>query len=145
MSRIVDLDARNFTGGCHCGRIRFRVELAGGLRSARRCDCSYCRMRGAIAVSARLEDFHLLTTTECLSLYRFNTGTAEHHFCAHCGIYTHHRRRSDPDLYGINAACLDGISPFDFDEVPVNDGVNHPSDTGRSRVAGMLKFIPAEH
>ncbi len=29
-----------------------------------------------------------------------------------CGIYTHHRRRSNPDQYGYNVACLEGIDPF---------------------------------
>lgn len=79
-----------------------------------------------------------------LATYRFNTGIAEHHFCAVCGIYTHHRRRSNPDQLGVNVACLDGVSPFDFAEVVVNDGELHPSDNeGRSRVAGTLIFRPA--
>lgn len=37
---------------CHCGTVRFRVKLADGFNTARRCTCSYCRMRGAVAVSA---------------------------------------------------------------------------------------------
>jgi hypothetical protein len=42
-------------------------------------------------------------------------------------------------------ACLDGVSPFDFPEVPVTDGVNHTSDTGKpTRCAGSLRFIPAD-
>ena len=80
---------------------------------------------------------------EALSVYRFNTMTAKHYFCAHCGIYTHHQRRSDPSQYGVNVACLAGISPFDFDEVPVNDGINHPSDGEEPRLAGILRFTPA--
>jgi hypothetical protein len=45
----------------------------------------------------------------------------------------------------VNVACLDGISPFDFPEVPVLDGVNHPNDTrGLVRRAGTLRFIPAD-
>jgi hypothetical protein len=77
------------------------------------------------------------------SCYQFNTGTAKHYFCARCGIYTHHQRRSNPREYGVNAACLAGVSPFDFPEVIVNDGIHHPSDTGRSRVAGILRFTPS--
>ena len=34
---------------CHCGTVRFRVKLTDGFNSARRCTCSYCRMRGAVA------------------------------------------------------------------------------------------------
>ena len=36
-------------GGCHCGAVRLRLRLSDGLRTARRCDCSFCRMRGAVA------------------------------------------------------------------------------------------------
>jgi hypothetical protein len=102
-------------------------------------------MRGAVAVSARLEDIQILEGAEHLSLYRFNTGAARHHFCRSCGIYTHHQRRSNPQEYGVNVACLDGVSPFDFPEVPVLDGVNHPRDGAAGpRMAGMLRFVPAE-
>ncbi len=50
----MDLDIEKIDGACHCGRVRFRATLVDGLRSARRCTCSYCRMRGAVAVSAAL-------------------------------------------------------------------------------------------
>jgi hypothetical protein len=80
-----------------------------------------------------------------LTSYRFNTGSAQHFFCSGCGIYTHHQRRSSQSQYGVNVACFDGVSPFDFAEVPVMDGINHPSDTGKpARRAGTLRFIPED-
>jgi hypothetical protein len=132
-------------GACHCGTVRFRVRLKDGLKTARRCTCSYCRMRGAIAVTADVGAIRFLSGEDALTLYQFNTRTAEHYFCSKCGIYTHHRRRSNPNEYGINAACLAGVSPFDFDEVPVSDGVNHPKDRsdGRSTLVGVLRFVRA--
>ena len=58
-----------------------------------------------------------------------------------CGLNTHHRRRSNPNI-GINFACLQGVSPFDFDDVAVIDGVNHPSDArGRCEIVGRLRFV----
>ena len=129
-------------GGCHCGAIRFRVRLAEGLASARRCDCSLCRMRGAVAVTARRGDLELTSGTDRVATYRFNKGVAEHHFCRTCGIYTHHRRRSNPDELGVNAACLDGVSPFDFAEVAVMDGRDHPSDGDSRGRIGVLRFDP---
>lgn len=135
-----------FQGSCHCGTVRFQVRLSEGLKTARRCDCSYCRMRGAVVVTASLKDFDLLSGEQSLSLYQFNTHIAKHYFCSRCGIYTHHQRRSDPHQLGINASCLDGVSPFDFEEIPVNDGVNHPSDRvsrGGSGIAGVLRFVPS--
>lgn len=137
-------DTAPLLGGCHCGAVRFRVTLCDGFRSARRCTCSFCRMRGAIAVSARLDDLQILQGADNLTLYTFNTGTAQHHFCKTCGIYTHHRRRSDPTQFGVNVACLDGVNPFDFTAIPVTDGIRHPSDGGTDRVVGVLRFDPAD-
>ncbi len=142
---MLDENIDEFDGACHCGTVRFHVKLADGLRSARRCTCSYCRMRGAIAVSANLDDITIVSGKEALTLYQFNTNTAKHYFCSVCGIYTHHQRRSNPNQFGVNVACLEGISPFDFPSVIVNDGVSHPSDgivPGKSDRVGVLKFIP---
>ncbi|MCM2291007.1 GFA family protein [Allorhizobium sp. BGMRC 0089] len=129
---------------CHCGAVKFRVRLSDELNTARRCTCSYCRMRGAVAVSASLSDIEFIEGEDNLTLYQFNTGTAKHYFCKTCGIYTHHQRRSNPQQFGINLACIEGKSPFDLTEIKVMDGVSHPNDTGgTSRVAGILRFEPA--
>ncbi len=153
---VPEINAAN--GACHCGAVRFYVRLPQGLSSARRCNCSYCRMRGAIAITAMLEDFTLQGGEGALRLYQFNSGTAKHWFCGVCGIYTHHQRRSNPNEYGVNAACLEGVSPFDFVEIPVTDGVNHQADrtqadrtqanrtqanstqAGKARLVGILRF-----
>jgi hypothetical protein len=130
----------DFKGGCHCGGVQVSVRLTDGFRSARRCTCSYCRMRGAIAVSAPLDGIRITQGAELLSLYQFNTHTAKHYFCSRCGIYTHHQRRSNPKEYGVNVACLEGISPFDFKEVPVSDGAHHTADGFPAARAGTLIF-----
>lgn len=99
-------------------------------------------MRGAVAVSANLADIKVVQGEDMLTLYRFNTGEAKHYFCSRCGIYTFHQRRSAPEQYGVNVACLDGMSPFDFEVVPVNEGRVHPKDRagGASVVAGWLRY-----
>lgn len=132
-------------GSCHCGAVKFTATLTKGLASARRCTCSICRMRGAVAVTSIHDEFRVTQGEDKLALYRFNTNTAEHHFCSICGIYTHHKRRSNPDELGVNVACLDGLSPFDFAEVVVLDGSRHPADDPgrRTHVAGVLRFEPA--
>ena len=132
-------------GSCHCGAVQFTATLTEGFASARRCTCSICRMRGAVAVSSTPAEFQLTEGEDQLATYRFNTGTAEHHFCRTCGIYTHHKRRSNPDQLGVNVACLEGVSPFDFAELVVFDGNRHPADdpAGKTYVAGVLRFEPA--
>jgi hypothetical protein len=132
-------------GSCHCGAVQFTCTLTQGLGSARRCTCSICRMRGAIAVTSTPADFRITSGEDKLATYRFNTGTAEHHFCSVCGIYTHHKRRSNPNQLGVNVACLEGVSPFDFKEVVVYDGERHPGDnpTHTTYTAGVLRFEPS--
>jgi hypothetical protein len=133
-------------GACHCGTVRFRVKLTDGFNNVRRCTCSYCRMRGAVAVSANTGDLAFRSGQEALTLYQFNTRVAQHYFCSKCGIHTHHRRRSNPSQLSVNVACLEGVSPFDFEDVPVIDGTNHPTDQGAKpgtgyQIAGRLRFV----
>lgn len=79
-----------YHAACHCGTVRFTLQLADGLRTARRCNCSYCRMRGAVVVSANLDDIRILQGQEALTLYQFNTGGPGQQACASpplvCGI-----------------------------------------------------------
>ena len=113
---------------CHCGSVAFELDLPDGLIDIRRCDCSLCRIRGAIAASIPLSGIKILKGENLLKLYQFNTKTAKHYFCRNCGIYTHHQRRSNPTQYGFNVACLEGINPLKIPNVPTYDGVNHPAD-----------------
>lgn len=113
---------------CHCRRVRLEFHLPNGLIDVRRCDCSLCRRRGAIAASVPLDGIKIIKGEKYLKLYQFNTKTAKHYFCSHCGIYTHHQRRSNPAQYGFNVACLEGINPLKIDNIPTYDGVNHPAD-----------------
>ena len=128
-------------GACHCGAVKFTVELPAELRGGR-CDCSICAMKGAVTVGTTLDGLEVTEGEDQLTLYRFNTGVAKHWFCSQCGSYTFHQRRSDPDTYGVNVACL-GFNPYhDFPDVAVVDGVHHSRDTGTMRLAGRLKFEP---
>ena len=113
---------------CHCGSVQFELSLPNGLVDPRRCDCSMCLKRGAIVASVPLDGIKITKGKESLSLYQFNTHTAKHYFCSKCGIYTHHQRRSNPQQYGFNVACLEGINPLTLENIPTYDGVNHPQD-----------------
>lgn len=113
---------------CHCGAVVLELSLPNGIENPRRCDCSMCRRRGAIVGSVPLAGITVLQGEDVLRLYTFNTHTAKHYFCSVCGIYTHHQRRSNPAEYGYNIACLAGVNPFELEDIPVNDGVNHPAD-----------------
>jgi len=113
---------------CHCGSVELELSLPNGIENPRRCDCSICRRKGAIVGSVSLDGIRIVKGNEFLKLYQFNTGTVKHYFCSNCGIYTYHQRRSNPNEYGFNIGCLDGVNPFDLGDVVTNDGVNHPAD-----------------
>ena len=113
---------------CHCGAVELELDLPNGIENPRRCDCSICRRKGAVVASVALSGIRIVKGAEQLRLYQFNTCTARHYFCGNCGIYTHHQRRSNPEQYGFNVGCLEGINPFAITDVPVNDGIHHPAD-----------------
>jgi hypothetical protein len=123
----VEIKARHRLS-CHCGTVVLELDLPNGIVNPRRCDCSICRRRGAIVASVSLSGITVVQGAESLKLYQFNTHVAKHFFCANCGIYTHHQRRSFPDQYGYNVGCLEGVNPFALGDVPTNDGVHHPAD-----------------
>ena len=74
---------------------------------------------------------HVVQGEEFIARYEFNTKVAKHYFCKVCGIYTHHRKRSDPSVFGYNVACLEGVDALALGEIPVSDGRNHVCDRPR--------------
>jgi hypothetical protein len=99
--------AETMSGGCHCGRVRFRVTA--DLSRVTECNCSICSKKGFLHLIVAPERFELLSGADALTTYRFNTGTASHTFCATCGIHAFYVPRSDPDKIDVNVRCLDGI------------------------------------
>lgn len=114
---------------CHCGSVELELQLPDGIIDPRRCNCSICRRKGAVVGSVPLSGLKIIKGEDKLSLYQFDTKEAEHYFCSVCGIYTHHKRRSNPDQYGINLGCLEGVATNLIDGVKLYDGANsHLSD-----------------
>lgn len=130
-------------GGCHCGAIRYRAQVPDPLVGGR-CNCSICAMKGVVMVRVPLDAIEVTQGEDNLRCYSFHTLVAKHWFCATCGIHLYHQARADPNLYGINAATLDGVCPYaDFPEVVVSDGQRHAMDNGGTHgVAGWLRYAP---
>jgi hypothetical protein len=99
----------SYTGGCHCGRVRFRVTA--DLDRVTDCNCSMCTKKGILHLIVPQAQFELLSGGDELTTYTFNTGAAKHHFCRHCGIHSFYVPRSDPDKIDVNARCLDDVDP----------------------------------
>ncbi len=113
---------------CHCGAVQLELTLPHGLVDPSRCDCSFCRRRGAVVGTVLKGNLKVVRGADALRLYQFGTRNAKHYFCGTCGTYTHHQQRTNPDHFGFNVGCLEGVNPFELAEVPTHDGINHPSD-----------------
>jgi hypothetical protein len=68
-----------------------------------------CAKKGFLHLIVPPDRFELISGKEALTTYRFNTGTAQHTFCATCGIHPFYMPRSDPDKIDVNVRCLDGV------------------------------------
>lgn len=106
-------------GGCHCRRVRFEVDAPAAIE-ALDCNCSICRMTGFLHLIVPAARFRLLAGEDALVEYRFNTGTARHLFCRHCGVKAFYVPRSHPDGWSVNVHCIDAgtierttVSAFD--------------------------------
>jgi len=94
-------------GGCHCGRVRFKVTA--DLDRVTYCNCSMCSKKGFLHLIVPPQQFELVSGKDNLTTYEFNTGTAKHTFCKTCGIHAFYVPRSDPDKIDVNVRCIDGI------------------------------------
>lgn len=121
-----------YNGGCHCGAIRFQVDIEA--LEALDCNCSICRKKGFLHLIVESENFRLLQGSEFLSTYTFNTKVAQHHFCRVCGIHPFYRPRSHPEGIDVNARCLDGDVLSKFKVIPF-DGANWEENIARIRPA----------
>ncbi len=108
-------------GGCHCRRVRFEIDAPATIE-ALDCNCSMCRMTGFLHLVVPASRFRLLSGDADLTEYRFNTGTARHLFCRHCGVKSFYVPRSHPDGYSINVRCLDPGTILATTIVPFDDG-----------------------
>ena len=114
---------------CHCGGIEIKVKLPeNGFEKLIRCNCSICKRKGYIMTMVGPDDVKIVKGQKLLKLYQYHTKTAKHYFCSNCGIHTHANPRINPKIFSVNVACIEGVKPFELENVGVNDGANHPLD-----------------
>ncbi|WP_298261599.1 GFA family protein [uncultured Litoreibacter sp.] len=111
----------SYAGSCHCGAVTFTVT--GDVTQLTTCNCSLCRKKNALMARVHEDNFTMTADWDTVSLYQWNMKIAKHYFCKTCGIYTFHRKRSEPDHFGVNAQCLDGLDIAAVD-VKAMDGIS---------------------
>lgn len=93
-------------GGCHCGAVRFAVELATPVELLD-CNCSMCARTGFLHLIVPHGDLELRSGGDALRSYRFGSRTANHLFCGVCGVKSFYQPRSHPNAWSVNWNCLD--------------------------------------
>lgn len=98
-----------YTGGCHCGKISYRVD--GVIDQVLDCNCSLCRKRGGLLWFVPRDALHLTGEAAASATYTFNTHKIQHHFCTACGIspYSEGQNPDGSAMACVNVRCLDGV------------------------------------
>ncbi|MEO0467346.1 MAG: GFA family protein [Pseudomonadota bacterium] len=120
---------KTWAGGCHCGTVRFEVDLPNAIE-VEDCNCSICAKSGNIHVIVPASRFRLLKGEEALTRYTFNSGKAQHLFCKTCGVKSFYIPRSNPDGYAVTYRCLDDWMDLDVTITPF-DGKNWEANAAR--------------
>jgi len=110
------------SGGCHCGRVKFEIEIPGKI-IIHQCNCSICQKSGYLHLIVAASRFKLLCGEDSLHDYRFHTGIARHMFCSYCGIKSFYVPRSHPESFSVNLNCIDLPDEIDV-TIEVFDGCN---------------------
>jgi hypothetical protein len=103
-----------YTGGCHCGRVRFGVRMQ--LERVLACNCSICSKTGSLLAFVPADQFTLLSGEDSLADYQFNQRKIHHLFCKNCGIrsFAHGADEQGKVMYAINVRALDDVDPTSF-------------------------------
>jgi hypothetical protein len=113
-------EAKTFTGGCHCGRVRY--EFTGDLAMVLDCNCSVCMKKGLLLTFVDTGSFNLRSGADVLKEYRFNRNIIGHQFCTECGVqpFANGQMPDGTKKVAVNVATIDDVdlskltlTPFD--------------------------------
>lgn len=96
-------------GGCHCGAVRFTVDLE--LDKLATCNCSICGKTGAIMAFVPRERLTQTAGADALRDYQFGKRVIHHVFCGTCGVrpYAFGAGPDGKESAMVNVRCLDGV------------------------------------
>jgi hypothetical protein len=107
------METTKHEGACHCGRVRFTVELDRSL-PAGRCNCSVCTKTSVTAMLVKPAAFMLREGESDLGVYEWGAKISKRYFCKHCGVHCFGRGYLEEvggDYVSVNLHCIDAIDP----------------------------------
>jgi hypothetical protein len=112
--------ARMHHGSCHCGAVRFAVDLDLG-QGTIQCNCTLCTKQRSWVAIVPSSAFRLLAGSSALSEYRCNTRTEAHRFCSACGVRVFHTGESPRRgaYVAVSVACMDDVDGAELAAAPV--------------------------
>lgn len=106
------MTATTHHGSCHCGAVRYSVELD-LTQPVNTCNCSMCGRAGTMLAFVPPDQFRLEQGEANLTSYKFNKQVIDHVFCKTCGIKPFARGKGPKgDTVAINVRCLEGVDVF---------------------------------
>ncbi|MSP94276.1 MAG: GFA family protein [Alphaproteobacteria bacterium] len=108
------------SGGCHCGNVRFDVEMT--IDTLMACNCSICSKRGYLLAFTPEKNFTLLSGADSLTDYQFGKKNIHHVFCKTCGVSAFRTGRSPiwASEFRCNKAKRCNSSPISTDASVAN-------------------------
>jgi hypothetical protein len=105
-----ETQTQTYTGGCHCGAIRFTVESA-PITAAVECNCSHCAKKGLLLAFVPRSQFRLTEGEDKFTEYHFNKKKIDHRFCSICGVqpFAYGEDSDGNKLACLNVRCIDDI------------------------------------
>jgi len=102
-------ETKAYTGGCHCGKVRFEAQIA--LEKVTACNCSICSKAGWLLAFVPAAQFKLIAGEGAVTDYQFAKKHLHHPFCATCGIrsYSYGESGKGDLMYAVNTRCLDDL------------------------------------
>ncbi|WP_394837913.1 GFA family protein [Pendulispora rubella] len=100
---------KTYSGGCHCGKVRY--EVTAEIDKLMQCNCSMCSKRAHLLTFVGADQFRLLAGNDALQDYQFNKKMIHHLFCSTCGIesFARGQKPDGSEMVAINARCLEGV------------------------------------
>jgi len=120
---------KTYSGGCHCGAVRFEADLDIAAGTGK-CNCTICTKMRLWLVEVRPDAFRLLAGEAEMTDYRGRSDVAHHLFCRHCGgrpfEWVDMPNMTGSRYFNVNIACLDGVDIDELMAAPVTyyDGLN---------------------